>query len=65
MSLVSIFVEFQHVFILFVLCLVHLCYLFQSMYALMAKCEELTQNMEPVYKLADQMYPFTSNTKRI
>ena len=28
------------------------------MYALMAKCEELSMSMEPVYKLADQMYPF-------
>ncbi len=36
---------------------------FQSMYALMAKCEELSTNIRPVYQLADQMYPFiqTSN----
>ena len=27
------------------------------MYALMAKCEELSVTMEPVYKLAHQMYP--------
>lgn len=29
----------------------------QSMYALMAKCEELNTSMAPVYKLRDQMYP--------
>ena len=29
----------------------------QSMYALMAKCEELSKNMKPIYHLADQMYP--------
>jgi len=32
-------------------------YFFQSMYALMAKCEELSTSMEPVNKLAEQMYP--------
>ncbi|KAH3816649.1 hypothetical protein DPMN_118169 [Dreissena polymorpha] len=29
----------------------------KSMYALMAKCEELSKSMQPVYKLNDQMYP--------
>ncbi|KAK3102373.1 hypothetical protein FSP39_010897 [Pinctada imbricata] len=29
----------------------------KSMYALMAKCEELSNSMKPVYKLANQMYP--------
>lgn len=28
------------------------------MYQLMAKCEELSKSMKPVYKLHDQMYPF-------
>ena len=28
------------------------------MYALIAKCEELNKTMEPVHKLANQMYPF-------
>jgi hypothetical protein len=32
--------------------------LFQSMYALMAKCEEVSHGMKPLYQLADQMYPF-------
>lgn len=32
---------------------------FQAMYALMAKCEELSTTVKPVYQLADQMYPFS------
>ncbi|GLH07981.1 Uncharacterized protein GBIM_13337 [Gryllus bimaculatus] len=30
----------------------------KSMYQLMAKCEELSKSMKPIYKLAEQMYPF-------
>jgi len=31
------------------------------MYALMPKCEELSNSMGQVYKLADQIYPFCQN----
>ena len=31
--------------------------LLQSMYAMMAKCEELSKTMKPIYHLADQVYP--------
>lgn len=35
---------------------VHLFFIFyQSMYQLMAKCEELSKAMTPIYKLADQV----------
>ena len=30
----------------------------KSMYALMAKCEELSRAFKPVYQLADKMYPY-------
>lgn len=33
---------------------------FQSMYALMAKCEELSKVMQPIHKLHAHVYPLKS-----
>ena len=37
----------------------------QSMYALMAKCEELSKTMTPIYQIASQMYPLYLTYKHV
>ena len=39
--------------------------IFQSMYALMAKCEELSRSVQPVYEIKDQMYKLYTDEKLV